>query len=221
MKKSSSYSYSKIPSHDLSGLSGYSVDKPVISSPSRFVALPLVASTQALYDEFSKYLASYLAKGLFLLIFIYATSFFGSELSEHRSTSREKLTRLTRQQFHELSTDVYDELMRRNANSALPFLPVREEFHPKRNQARQKLSTLPTSRLQDLTSDVYHDLCRRYPECKPELSGGASLTLPGATYDNSPSPGFPNAPRGRDRDPLTTRLRNTSENPPSVGAVAI
>lgn len=33
-----------------------------------------------------------------------------------RSNARQKLTRLTRQQFQELSTDVYDELMRRQAS---------------------------------------------------------------------------------------------------------
>lgn len=32
-------------------------------------------------------------------------------------TAREKLTKLTMQQFQELSTDVYDELVRRNNNS--------------------------------------------------------------------------------------------------------
>jgi hypothetical protein len=74
MKGSSSYSYSKIPSHDLSGLSGFSVDKPVISSPGPSVDLSLVALT--IYNEFSKYLTSYLAKGLFFLIFIYVISFF-------------------------------------------------------------------------------------------------------------------------------------------------
>jgi protein SPA2 len=46
----------------------------------------------------------------------------------------------------------------------VPFLPVREEFHPKRNQARQKLATLPASRFEDLSSDVYFELARRYPE---------------------------------------------------------
>lgn len=35
-----------------------------------------------------------------------------------RMTAREKLTRLTMQQFQELSTDVYDELVRRNNNTA-------------------------------------------------------------------------------------------------------
>ena len=42
------------------------------------------------------------------------------------------------------------------------FLPVREDFHPRRNQARQKLATLPSSRFRDLASDVYHELSRRY-----------------------------------------------------------
>lgn len=52
----------------------------------------------------------------------------------------------------------------------VPFLPVREEFHPKRNQARQKLATLPTTRFEDLSSDVYFELARRYPEFKEDVS---------------------------------------------------
>lgn len=44
----------------------------------------------------------------------------------------------------------------------MPFLAVKEEFHPKRNQARQKLATLPVPRFQDLASDVYTELTRRY-----------------------------------------------------------
>lgn len=52
----------------------------------------------------------------------------------------------------------------------MPFLPVREEFHPKRNQARQKLATLPTLRFEDLSSDVYYELLRRYPEFKEDVS---------------------------------------------------
>lgn len=53
--------------------------------------------------------------------------------------------------------------------SAVPFLPVRDDFHPKRNQARQKLATLPTGRFKDLSSDVYYELGRRYPEFKEEV----------------------------------------------------
>lgn len=97
------------------------------------------------------------------------------EPQNSRANAREKLTRLTRQQFQELSTDVYDELMRRNKNekgegAETPFLPVRDDFHPKRNQARQKLATLPAIRFKDLSSDVFYELGRRYPEFKePEM----------------------------------------------------
>ncbi|GAA5800586.1 hypothetical protein HPULCUR_006022 [Helicostylum pulchrum] len=80
-----------------------------------------------------------------------------------RVAARQKLTRLSNLQFHELAMDVYDEVVRRNKDDKfLPFLAVKEEFHPKRNQARQKLATLPVPRFQDLASDVYSELTRRY-----------------------------------------------------------
>ena len=73
----------------------------------------------------------------------------------------------------------------------VPFLPVREEFHPKRNQARQKLATLPLNRFRDLSSDVYYELVRRYPEFKEEVS----LILPPLSdpplTTSSPSPSTP------------------------------
>ena len=56
-----------------------------------------------------------------------------------------------------------------SGHPAVPFLPVREDFHPKRNQARQKLATLPASRFEDLSSDVYFELARRYPEFKEDV----------------------------------------------------
>ena len=88
---------------------------------------------------------------------------------------------------------MYDELLRRTNNSAenegrqsvpplrirtthqpstilpVPFLPVRDDFHPKRNQARQKLATLPATRFKDLSSDVFYELARRYPEFKEQV----------------------------------------------------
>lgn len=42
----------------------------------------------------------------------------GLATNSSRSNAREKLTRLTRQQFQELSTDVYDELVRRVEDAA-------------------------------------------------------------------------------------------------------
>ncbi|KAF9453965.1 hypothetical protein P691DRAFT_790378 [Macrolepiota fuliginosa MF-IS2] len=125
------------------------------------------------FDELNRYLADYLAKAA----------------PNSRTTARQKLTRLTIQQFHELSTDVYDELVRRQNNNEVPFLPVKEEFHPKRNQARQKLATLPAPRFEDLSSDVYFELARRYPEFKEDPAGGRASA--GSNYDDYPAPGFP------------------------------
>ena len=42
----------------------------------------------------------------------------------------------------------------------VPFLLVREDFHPKRSQACQKLATLPMLHFKDLSGNVYHELVR-------------------------------------------------------------
>ncbi|GAA5917079.1 hypothetical protein JCM6882_009488 [Rhodosporidiobolus microsporus] len=113
-----------------------------------------------------------------------------------RTNAREKLTRLTRQQFQELSTDVYDELVRRMEDASgrpgeQPFLAVRSDFHPKRNQARQKLATLPLLRFRDLASDVYFELDRRYPEFSEEEDNPD-----GQAFSPSPSANTPTTPYG-------------------------
>ncbi|KAI9717878.1 MAG: hypothetical protein M1812_004405 [Candelaria pacifica] len=92
--------------------------------------------------------------------------------------ARDKLLRLSAVQFQELSTDVFDELLRRQSaasaangngpgrpsNAAPPdYLLPKDSFHPKRNQARQKLSTLPPPRFRDLATDVFYELERRFP----------------------------------------------------------
>ncbi|KAF9648389.1 hypothetical protein BDM02DRAFT_3082236, partial [Thelephora ganbajun] len=143
-----------------SGISSYQNSTFQPRSPpnqsANYPPLDSVVIAKAHFDELYKYLASYLAK----------------EPANSRTSARQKLTRLTRQQFQELSTDVYDELLRRTNNSAeneVPFLPVRDDFHPKRNQARQKLATLPASRFKDLSSDVFYELSRRYPEFKEQV----------------------------------------------------
>ncbi|KAF4760368.1 hypothetical protein HAV15_006189 [Penicillium sp. str.  len=75
--------------------------------------------------------------------------------------------------FHELSTDVYDELIRRQQASpppgrpprpdVPPYLPARNDFHEKRNHARQKLAALHHVRFRDLATDVFCELERRFP----------------------------------------------------------
>ncbi|QSZ29291.1 hypothetical protein DSL72_003804 [Monilinia vaccinii-corymbosi] len=90
--------------------------------------------------------------------------------------ARDKLLRLSPVQFQELSTDVFDELLRRqqagrrtpngqrNDQGPPPHLLPKNTFHPKRNQARQKLSTLPPPRFRDLATDVFFELERRFPQ---------------------------------------------------------
>ena len=83
--------------------------------------------------------------------------------------ARDKLLRLSVTQFMELSTDVYDELIRREDErlrrvpNVPRFLLPKDNFHPKRNQARQKLSTLPIERFRQLATDVFYELERRIP----------------------------------------------------------
>ncbi|KAJ7651216.1 kinase-like domain-containing protein [Roridomyces roridus] len=110
------------------------------------------------FIELGRYLADYLADAT----------------RNPRSESRQKLTRLTIQQCYELSTDVYDELRRREHDTELPRFLLRADFHPKRNQARQKLASFPKSRFQDLCSDVHHELARRYPKFHDDASSDES-----------------------------------------------
>ncbi|CUS14589.1 unnamed protein product [Tuber aestivum] len=98
--------------------------------------------------------------------------------------ARDKLLRLSVVQFQELSTDVYDELQRREGVDASsgpndrppPYLLSQDRLHPKRNQARQKLSTLPATRFRDLATDVFFELENRYPKFATELTRERSPT---------------------------------------------
>ncbi|KAJ5693161.1 hypothetical protein N7462_002584 [Penicillium macrosclerotiorum] len=84
-----------------------------------------------------------------------------------------KLLQLSAIQFYELSTDVYDELIRRQQSmpppgrpprlDASPFLPPRKDFHEKRNHARQRLSKLQHKKFRNLANDVFCELDRRFP----------------------------------------------------------
>ncbi|KAM3424806.1 hypothetical protein BST61_g6787 [Cercospora zeina] len=104
--------------------------------------------------------------------------------------ARDKLLRLSVTQFMELSTDVYDELVRRederlqSVDNVPRFLLPKQNFHPKRNQARQKLSTLPPERFRQLATDVFYELERRIPR----FSGGdISRPMSGASNVSSRS----------------------------------
>ncbi|KAJ6620207.1 hypothetical protein B0H10DRAFT_1102957 [Mycena sp. CBHHK59/15] len=156
-------SRSRAPSPSVTSFSGISNYRTESYHPLRDKNVPPVppidhrSVLEGHFNEFSHYLAAYLAK----------------PAPDLRTTARLKLGRLTVQQFHELSTDVYDEVIRKKDEKEAPFLP--EEFHPKRNQARMKLASLPITRFEDLSGDVHFELARRYPD----LSGYGRRDGPG------------------------------------------
>ncbi|PWY91170.1 hypothetical protein BO70DRAFT_392813 [Aspergillus heteromorphus CBS 117.55] len=134
------------------------------------------------------------------------------------SKARDKLLRLSSTQFHELSTDVYDELLRRQQAmpppnrpprpDVPPFLPPRKDFHEKRNQARKKLASLQHGRFRDLATDVYTELERRFPQFPSRESRRLS---PAPSYRGRPSNGYP--PNGY--PPTPGGPRSQSRGPPS------
>ncbi len=123
--------------------------------------------------------------------------------------ARDKLLRLSATQFHELSTDVYDEHIRRPPTpdrhqprrlKVPPYLLPRQEFHEKRNQARQKLSSLQPQRFQDLATDVFCELERRFPQFRNinmSRRGSPSPSMQGSLPSRGPTPnGFRPGPPG-------------------------
>ncbi|KAF7713311.1 Uncharacterized protein PECH_005704 [Penicillium ucsense] len=131
--------------------------------------------------------------------------FLDASLREERKNgrsekARDKLLRLSATQFHELSTDVYDELVRRQqampppgrpARTDVPsFLPPRKDFHEKRNHARRKLASLQHARFRDLATDVFCELERRFPH----FTGRPRPPPPGSRSSQSRGP--PPAGRG-------------------------
>jgi hypothetical protein len=126
--------------------------------------------------------------------------------------ARDKLLRLSSVQFYELSTDVYDELRRRQTTARTPpnapnmppaFLLPEKTFHPKRNQARQRLSSLGPPRFRDLAADVFHELERRFPRFVGGdiPRGNSSMSMRGPPMRNGTpvngGNGYPRGPRMR------------------------
>ncbi|KAJ6021898.1 hypothetical protein N7540_007402 [Penicillium herquei] len=142
--------------------------------------------------------------------------------------ARDKLLRLSPTQFHELSTDVYDELIRRQQASsapgrpprpdAPPFLPPRDDFHEKRNSARQKLASLQHQRFRDLATDVFCELERRFPQFTGRGRPPPNMP-PGARRSQSRGPpGRPGRgyPSGGPPSPFPPRQGSLGGPPPGM-----
>lgn len=92
------------------------------------------------------------------------------QLTSTMSSYGESLTKLEMKVHQIISLPCSKHVFTFLLSFPVPFLPFRQDFHPKRNQARQKLATLPNPRFKDLAGDVYFELTRRYPEFKePEV----------------------------------------------------
>jgi len=146
--------------------------------------------------------------------------------------ARDKLLRLSPVQFQELSTDVFDELLRRQQSGRRtpnggtpdggppPYLLPKDTFHPKRNQARQKLSTLPPPRFRDLATDVYYELERRFPKFAAgdisRMGSPASMRGPPSRNGNgTPVNGMPRMRRPSDASSVAGySMRSESRNGP-------
>lgn len=135
-----------------------------------------------------------------------------SQSKQQPNKARDKLLRLSSVQFFELSTDVFDELLRRQAASRAPpnapkgppaFLLPDKAFHPKRNQARQRLSSLGPPRFRDLASDVFHELERRFPRFQggdiPRMGSSTSMRGGPMSRNGTPVNGGQFPPRGQSR----------------------
>lgn len=141
--------------------------------------------------------------------------------------ARDKLLKLSVTQFMELSTDVYDELVRREDERAgrMPnvprYLPPKQNFHPKRNQARQKLSTLPMERFRQLATDVFYELERRIPrfagnDIDRPMSASSNRSRAQSRAGMRPMPGPPGAYRGPPPGPGRPPMGPNGMPPPNA-----
>ncbi|XWW99713.1 hypothetical protein V2A60_007725 [Cordyceps javanica] len=154
-----------------------------------------------------------------------------SAAKQQPNKARDKLLRLSSVQFYELSTDVFDELMRRQASARIPknapnrpptFLLPEKTFHPKRNQARQRLSSLGHPRFRDLAADVFSELERRFPRfVGGEIPRGNSAmsNRSGGRTGTPVNGGFP--PRGQSRGRRPSDASSMRGGPPPPDPYAV
>lgn len=109
--------------------------------------------------------------------FIPAMANSSLDLSENAKLAKQKLQLLSNHLFEELSSDVYDEVDRRETDAiwlatqnhsdfvsdrtAVPFLPVNPSYSSTRNQGRQKLALFNAQEFSTLVLDIVIDARRR------------------------------------------------------------
>jgi hypothetical protein len=133
----------------------------------------------------------------------YMTGIDGTSVRQPSSRALDKLQRLSSVQFMELSSDIYDELVRRQEYNRYVYhdiqdepqlemtedcLPEQHGYHPKRNAARKRLATLRTQRFRDLVGDALIEMERRASLPPPPTSGISYQSLSSASSPSILSP---------------------------------
>ncbi|KAJ3119808.1 hypothetical protein HK098_005127 [Nowakowskiella sp. JEL0407] len=123
---------------------------PCLLPDEQIKAEDLVRPNTTIHEAFKQYLADY-------------PQTQRETTDDKRIFAREKLSGLRTPQFEEFTTDIFDEVRRRQCSShTVPFLPINPDYHPKRNRSRQKLATLVVFRFKELVFDVYLEIERRF-----------------------------------------------------------
>jgi hypothetical protein len=156
----------------------------------------------------------------------YLTGIDGTSDRDSSSRARDKLQRLSSVQFTELSSDIYDELVRRQeyekciyhgvgndprSEMAADFLPEQFGYHPKRNSARKRLATLRTQRFRDLVNDTLVEMERRASLPPPPMSGISYQSLSAVS-----SPGLLSPESARSFSTASTPATTPSSSPPTT-----
>jgi len=135
--------------------------------------------------------------------------------SSNRAGAKDKLQRMSNQDFINMSIDIYDELQRRKENSPdIPFLPVNPQLPANKNGARQKLATLAVSRFHLLCSDVMNEIETRFPIVvqRYEDKFGSDRILSNEKIRKSPTQRYEDA-RSRPNDYSAPQTKSFTPSP--------
>lgn len=139
------------------------------------------------------------------------------------SASLTKLSKFSLKHLLELSTDIYDELVRRrklrNPESS-GYLPERGDIHPRRNYARRQIGGLSAGRLSDMCKDLIAEHERRFPDlaqvekqdshAPKKKSYDSDSSGPRADYDLDEEPEMRKVPSNEVEDPTELRIKSVA-----------
>jgi len=123
------------------------------------------------------------------------------------------LKQVSDKQFHELSLDCFEEMLRRRVELAGGDCPMYLERNPqytkRHNEARKRLHAIPTIRFRELIHDCYTEMVRRHPNIVRETDQAFSGPDDPAISPNTSS----EMSTVSENDRSTTRHRSQANSP--------